>query len=69
MYLLFSEMYAGEEGGAKIFTRITESEQRHTEAVLGLLEAYGLPGSSGGTRAGRVQGRRMCRRSTRRSLQ
>jgi hypothetical protein len=38
VYLLFSEMYAGEEGGAKIFAHITESEQRHTDAVRELLE-------------------------------
>jgi hypothetical protein len=42
VYLLISAMYAGEEGGAKIFARITESEQRHTEAVLGLMDACGL---------------------------
>ena len=48
VYLLFSEMYAGEEAGAKIFARIAESEQRHTDAVKGLLEAYGMPDPAAG---------------------
>jgi hypothetical protein len=52
VYLLFSAMYAGEEGGAKIFARITESEQRHTDAVLELLVAYGLPDPAAGLAAG-----------------
>ena len=52
VYLLFSEMYAGRDGGAKIFARITESEQRHTEAVLGLLDAYGLPDPAAGLAPG-----------------
>jgi hypothetical protein len=52
VYLLFSAMYAGEEGGAKIFARITESEQRHTEAVLGLLDAYGLEDPAAGRAPG-----------------
>ncbi len=43
VYLLFSEMYAGQEAGSMIFTRIAESEQRHTDAVKGLLDEYGLP--------------------------
>ena len=43
VYLLFSEMYAGQEAGSKIFARIAESEQRHMDAVKGLLDEYGLP--------------------------
>jgi hypothetical protein len=42
VYLLFSEMYAQQEAGSKIFVHIAESEQRHTDAVKALLEDYGL---------------------------
>ena len=48
VYLLFSEMYAGQEAGSKIFARIAESEQRHTDAVKGLLDEYGLPDPAAG---------------------
>ena len=43
VYLLFSEMYAGQAAGSMIFARIAESEQRHTDAIKGLLDEYGLP--------------------------
>ena len=52
VYLHFSAMYAGQEAGAKIFTRIAESEQRHTDAVLGLLDEYGLPDPAAGKAPG-----------------
>jgi hypothetical protein len=52
VYLLFSQMYASEEAGADIFARITESEQRHTDAVLGLLDAYGLEDPAAGRAPG-----------------
>ena len=55
VYLLFSEMYAGEEGGPKIFAHITESEQRHSEAVLELLIEYGLPDPAAGLPPGVFQ--------------
>ena len=48
VYLLFSEMYAGQEAGSKIFGRIAESELRHTDAVKGLLDEYGLPDPAAG---------------------
>ncbi len=48
VYLLFSEMYAGQEAGSMIFARIAESEQRHTDAVKGLLDEYGLPDPAAG---------------------
>ena len=38
VYVVFSEMYAGEASRSKIFAQIAESEQRHTDAVKGLLE-------------------------------
>ena len=52
VYLLFSEMYAGEDGGAKIFARITDSEQRHTDSVRELLDAYGLTDPAAGLAPG-----------------
>lgn len=52
VYLLFSAMYAGQEAGSMIFTRIAESEQRHTDAVKGLLDEYGLPDPVAGMAAG-----------------
>jgi len=52
VYLLFSEMYAGQEAGSKIFTRIADSEQRHTDAVKGLLDEYGLPDPAAGLAPG-----------------
>jgi hypothetical protein len=52
VYLLFSEMYAGQEAGSKIFSRIAESEQRHTDAVKGLLDEYGLPDPAAGMAPG-----------------
>jgi len=52
VYLLFSEMHAGEDGGAKICARITESEQRHTDAARELLDAYGLADPAAGLAPG-----------------
>lgn len=52
VYLLFSEMYAGQEAGSKIFARIAESELRHTDAVKGLLDEYGLPDPAAGMAPG-----------------
>ena len=43
VYALFGLMYADQHPGSNVFSRIAASEQRHTDAVLGLLEAYGLP--------------------------
>jgi hypothetical protein len=42
VYALFAAQYDGNAPGAKIFGRIAESETRHTEAVLKLLNTYGL---------------------------
>jgi hypothetical protein len=42
VYLHFSGIYGGLAPGSKIFYHITESEQRHTEAVLGLLNLFGV---------------------------
>ena len=43
VYALFGLMYVDQHPGSNVFTRIAASEQRHTDAVLGLLESYGLP--------------------------
>lgn len=42
VYALFAAQYDGNAPGAKIFGRIAESETRHMEAVLKLLNTYGL---------------------------
>ena len=42
VYLLFDGLYGGTTPGAQVFQRITLSEQRHTDAVAQLLEAYGV---------------------------
>ena len=42
VYALFAAQYDGNAPGAKIFSRIAESETRHTAAVLRLLNTYGL---------------------------
>ena len=55
VYLLFSEMYAGEASRSKIFAQIAESEQRHTDAVKGLLEEYGIADPAAATAAGEFE--------------
>jgi hypothetical protein len=52
VYLLFSEIYAGQEAGSNITSRIAESELRHTDAVKGLLDEYGLPDPAAGLAPG-----------------
>jgi hypothetical protein len=52
VYLLFSGMYAGQVSHSKIFAQITESEQRHTDAVKALLEEYGVVDPAAATAAG-----------------
>jgi len=42
VYLYLDGLYGGEQPGAKIFARIAESEQRHTDAVAELLASYGI---------------------------
>lgn len=51
VYLLFSQMYEG-QARSKIFAQIAESEQRHTDAVKGLLENYGIADPAATTVAG-----------------
>lgn len=55
VYLLFSEMYAGQAAHSKIFAQIAESEQRHTDAVKGLLEEYGIVDPAAATAAGEFE--------------
>jgi len=43
VYAYFDQLYEVREPGANVFGRIAASETRHTEAVLKLLVAYGLP--------------------------
>lgn len=43
VYALFGLVYADQHPGSNVFVRIAASEQRHADAVLGLLQAYGLP--------------------------
>jgi len=52
VYQLFGAMYEGLQPGAKIFDRITDSEQRHTDAVVRLLDAYGLVDEAAGLAPG-----------------
>ena len=42
VYLYLDGLYGGNQPGAKIFARIAESEQRHTDAVAELLTIYGI---------------------------
>jgi hypothetical protein len=42
LYLLFSTSHSAEQPGANVFARITEAEQRHMDAVLTLLNTYGV---------------------------
>lgn len=42
VYLYLDGLYGGNQPGAKIFARIAESEQRHTDAVAALLASYGI---------------------------
>ena len=42
LYLLFSTLYPAEQPGANVFARIAEAEQRHMDAVLTLLNTYGV---------------------------
>jgi hypothetical protein len=52
VYELFGAMYEGLQPGAKIFGRISESEQRHADAVVRLLDAYGLVDEAAGLAPG-----------------
>ncbi len=52
VYQLFGAMYEGLQPGAQIFDRITQSEQRHTDAVVRLLDAYGLVDEAAGLAPG-----------------
>jgi len=52
VYVVFSDMYAGVASRSKIFAQIAESEQRHTDAVKGLLEEYGIPDPAAATAPG-----------------
>jgi len=42
VYLYLDGLYGGGQPGTKIFARIAESEQRHTDAVAELLTSYGI---------------------------
>jgi hypothetical protein len=42
VYLHFAALYPVVEPGSNIFTKIAKSEQRHTDAVLKLLDKYGV---------------------------
>lgn len=52
VYLLFSEMYAGQTAHSSIFANIATSEQRHTDAVRDLLEEYGIADPAAALAAG-----------------
>ena len=52
VYQLFGAMYEGLQPGAKIFDRIMDSEQRHTDAVVRLIDAYGLIDEAAGLAPG-----------------
>jgi hypothetical protein len=52
VYVLFSQMYAGQASHSRIFAQIAESEQRHTDAVKGLLEEYDVADPAAATVAG-----------------
>ncbi len=45
VYLYLDGLYGGNQPGAKIFARIAESEQRHTDAVAQLLRELRHRGS------------------------
>jgi hypothetical protein len=55
VYLYFSDRYAEQEPDSKIFANITESEQRHTDAVRDLLDNYGLEDPTAGLGPGEFQ--------------
>ena len=42
VYLYLDGLYGGGRPGTKVFARIAESEQRHTDAVAELLASYGI---------------------------
>jgi hypothetical protein len=42
VYLYLDGLYGGGQPGTRIFARIAESEQRHTDAVAELLTSYGI---------------------------
>ena len=42
VYLYLDGLYGGGQPGTRIFARIAESEQRHTDAVAELLTTYGI---------------------------
>jgi hypothetical protein len=42
VYLYFSGLYVDQHPGQNIFARVTEAEQRHMDAVLQLLQKYGV---------------------------
>lgn len=42
VYLYLDGLYGTNQPGAKIFARIAESEQRHTDSVAQLLASYGI---------------------------
>jgi len=42
VYLYFSGLYVDQRPGQNIFARVTEAEQRHMDAVLQLLQKYGV---------------------------
>jgi hypothetical protein len=52
VYLHFSGMYGGVTPGPNIFYNIAESEQRHTDAVLNLLNLFGVEDPAAGLAPG-----------------
>ena len=52
VYLHFDGLYGGTAPGAQIFQRIMLSEQRHTDAVAQLLEAYDVEDTVAGAAPG-----------------
>ena len=52
VYLHFDGLYGGAAPGAQVFQRITLSEQRHTDAVARLLEAYDVEDAVAGAAPG-----------------
>lgn len=52
VYLHFDGLYGGSAPGAQVFQRITLSEQRHTDAVARLLEAYDVEDAVAGAAPG-----------------
>ena len=41
-YLYFAGLYAAQHPGQNVFPRVTDAEQRHMDAVLQLLQKYGV---------------------------